>query len=414
MRRNVRVSSKNKSNIDNENNIDNEFNKSLEILENYKEDVKEKREERLNGYKIKYKYFIYIILIVILIISTYLFFEYSTIIGFNLTKKTDYKFMRINDIIYENNEYYNYNNEFLVYYDNTIRTYNNSAKKTWEYKLEKNFIPNIYIKDKYMVVSNNSTGNIYLFESKNEVTNKKIDGKVSNIFIDNNGNIAVEYSTSGYKKIVTVFDKYGKDKYSAYIDASSIVDISMQNNASKLIITQVVANSLTIGTKISIIDTNKNDKIEEILKLDNSYIFNNKIYNEDYIAVLNDRIDKYNLSNSDTKNLIKLDSNQTNFIALSDNYYTIIEMDNEKYKLINNKFDNTNISEYILESIPKYIKNTGLLNYIVNENNLIVVNKWGVQVANIKMDYSPKDIIVFDNEKSVALIYSDKIEIVRL
>jgi hypothetical protein len=414
MRRNLKVSSKNNSNVDNENNIDNEFNKSLEILENYKEDVKEIREERLNGYKVKYKYFIYVILSIIFLVLIYLFFEYSTIIGFNLSKKTEYKFVKINDIMYENNEYYNYNNEFLVYYDNTIRTYNNSAKKTWEYKLEKNFIPNIYIKDKYMVVSNNSTGNVYLFESKNEVTNKKIDGKISNIFIDNNGNIAVEYSTSGYKKIVTVFDKYGKDKYSAYIDASSIIDISMQNNASKLIITQVVANSLTIGTKISVIDINKNDKIEEIFKLDNSYIFNNKVYNEDYVAVLNDRIDKYNLSNLETKNLIKLNLNQTNFIALSDNYYTIIEMENEKYKLINNKFDNTNISEYILESIPKYIKNTGLLTYIVNENNLIVVNKWGVQVANIKIDYSPKDIIVFDNEKSVALIYSDKIEIVRL
>jgi len=68
-----------------------------------------------------------------------------------------------------------YNQELLVYSNNVVSTYNNYLQKTWSYELSENFTPSIYINDNYMVIANNSNGTIYMFDSKREIFNKKID-----------------------------------------------------------------------------------------------------------------------------------------------------------------------------------------------------------------------------------------------
>lgn len=105
------------------------------------------------------------------------------------------------DIVSTDSDIYeSYCSDLLIYNNQKITTYNSRGKKTWEYELSTKFTPNIYIQGKFMAVSNNSNGKIYLFEDKKEILNTKIDGEIDEIFIDESGNYVVEYSTSGYKK----------------------------------------------------------------------------------------------------------------------------------------------------------------------------------------------------------------------
>lgn len=397
------------------------LNKGISILNKYTEMKKEERTRRLSGNKDEVsnkskniKPIIFAFILIILFFLTYILLEYAPILGFNVFDNSNNENAVIENFSEEENIYKQYNNELLVYSNQVLTTYNSNGKKTWEYKISENFNPDLYINSNYMVLANKSNGNVYVFSGKQELTNKKIDGKIDDVFLDEKGNIAVEYSSSGYKKIITVFDKYGKNKYSAYISSDSILDIKLINNAQRLLLIQTDSSSLTIGTKISIIDSQKDGNIKEIFKLDNKLVYNTQIVNDEMIFVTNDRIQKYNLNTNISSEIHSLDSNQTNYITLSNNYFVSIETNKDKFNFITNKFDNANIANLELDVLPKYIKNSGLLSYIVSENSISVINKWGIKVRDIDIKLPPRDIVIFGNEKSVALIYSNRIEIVKL
>lgn len=397
------------------------LNTGINILNEYSSKKKEERKQRLNSIKednlvpkkSNLKSIILAVVVIILFFATYTLLEYAPIFGLNIYNNSS-KSVVIENLSEEESIYKQYNNELLVYSDEVLTTYDSNGKKTWEHKINENVTSDIYINGSYMVVANKSNGNVYVFSGKNELTNKKIEGDIDDVYLDDKGNVAVEYSSSGYKKIITVFDKYGKNKYSAYISSASILDIKLIENATKLLLVQTDSSSLTIGTKISIVDSNNDANIKEILKLENKLVYNSKIVNDDIILVTNDSMEKYNLNTGVVTEIHSLDSNQTNYIALSDSYFAAIETSKEKFNFITNKFDNTNISNVELDALPKYIKNSGLLTYVVSENSIAVVNKWGIKAKQIDIKLPPRDIVVFNKEKSVALIYSNRIEIVKL
>ena len=45
----------------------------------------------------------------------------------------------------------------------------------------------------------------------------------------------------------------------------------------------------------------------------------------------------------------------------------------------------------------------------IYQDKLKVVNKWGIVIKEIEITFPPKDIVVFNHEKTVALVYSNKI-----
>lgn len=415
----ISVNKKIITNLEQEN--DKNMSKGINILNKYKDKKNKERNARIGNIEeeiksnTNLKIMFIALIVIVLFFLVYMFFEYAPILGINIFNNSlPIQKNIIEKVSNEENIYMNYNEELLIYSNNKLECYNNNGNKTWEYDIKETFNPNIYINKGYMVVANKSNGNIYIFSGKNELTNKKIDGKIDDVYLDENGNIAVEYSNSGYKKIISVFDKYGKIKYTAYVNSSSIMDIKLIDGGKKLILLQTDSSSLTIGTKICMIDSSKDDSIIELCKFENKLIFDFRFINDDIILVTNDSIIKYNINTNVKSEVHSLDSNQTNYISLSTNYFVAIETNKNKYNFISNKFDNTSISKIELDVLPKYIKNSGFLTYIVSENKILVVNKWGVTVKTIVVNLPPKDIIIFNNEKAVALIYSNRVEIVKL
>lgn len=398
------------------------INDGINIVNKYKEKKDEERKKRIfnisNNNEDKQtsnkKPIILSFVVIILFFLTYTFVEYAPIFGFDVFNNNSSKDVTIENLSSDENIYRDYNNELLVYSNQVFDTYNSNGKKTWEYKLDDNITPDIYINGLYMVAVNKVNGNIYIFSNKNEIANKKIDGIIDDVFLDDKGNIAVEYSSSGYKKVITVIDKLGNDKYSAYVNSDAIVDLKVLDNGNKLILIQTDSTSLTVGTKISMINSAKDGSIQDLTKLSNTLVFNSKIVNDDLILITNNNIEKYNLTTGVVTEIHSLDTNQTNYIAMSNNYFAAIESNKDKFNFITDKFDNTNISNVNLNVLPKYIKNSGFLTYIVSENDISVINKWGITVKDVSIKLPPTDIIIFNNEKSAGLIYSNRIEIIKL
>lgn len=404
---------------------------SIELLNKHNEKVKEERMPRIGKtYKeakleniqddsrkeLSIKKLVISVLIILGIILGYLFFEYAPILGIRLPRYLDSE-INIDVVSTENDIYTVYNDELLMYSNHVISTYNKKGKKTWEHQLEASFNPNIYVHEKYMAISNNSNGIIYLFQGKNELLNMKVDGQIECIYMDSNGNLAVEYSTNSYKKIIGVYNKKGENIYNTYLEYTTIVDIKLLDNGNKLLITQANANSFKIGCTISILDGKSQDKgITEVLKLDNNFIYDIEQINNELILLLDNKIMIYNIDTNEQRELKEFDSSQVLFVSLLNKYYVTIEksLDNNTYNIIANDYNNIEISNTVIENSPKSVINSKYLNYCIYHNKIDVINKWGIEVLSKDVSIMPKDIVIFNDNKSAALVYTNKIEIINL
>ena len=404
----------NNSEINNE-----DLSKGIEIANKYNTRKKIERDKRIkkdiNKEERKIKPIIICLIWGIILILLFIFLYYAPLFGISINRSNGIDEDNKIDIVSTDSDIYeSYCSDLLIYSNQKITTYNSRGKKNWEYELSSKFTPNIYIKNQFMIVSNNSNGKIYLFENKKEILNTKIDGEIDEIFIDENGNYVVEYSTSGYKKVLGVYSKKGKNLYNAYLSSNPIVNIKMIDNAKQLVVIQTNTSTFKSGITVSLINSASEENINEIATFDNNFIYDLTIQNRNIIMLLDDKIVKCNIDTKDVANIYTFDSSQVMFIGLSSNYYSLISKelkDNQEnaYSLISNRLDNTNVSKNKITDSPKMFQNTSVLNYIIYQDSLQIINKWGVEVKNIKLDFPPKNIVIFNNGKTIALIYSNKI-----
>lgn len=404
----------NNSEINNE-----DLSKGIEIANKYNTRKKIERDKRIkkdiNKEERKIKPIIICLIWGIILILLFIFLYYAPLFGISINRSNGIDEDNKIDIVSTDSDIYeSYCSDLLIYSNQKITTYNSRGKKNWEYELSSKFTPNIYIKNQFMIVSNNSNGKIYLFENKKEILNTKIDGEIDEIFIDENGNYVVEYSTSGYKKVLGVYSKKGKNLYNAYLSSNPIVNIKMIDNAKQLVVIQTNTSTFKSGITVSLINSASEENINEIATFDNNFIYDLTIQNRNIIMLLDDKIVKCNIDTKDVANIYTFDSSQVMFIGLSSNYYSLISKelkDNQEnaYSLISNRLDNTNVSKNKITDSPKMFQNTSVLNYLIYQDSLQIINKWGVEVKNIKLDFPPKNIVIFNNGKTIALIYSNKI-----
>lgn len=386
--------------------------KSLQQVEEEMEIAEEKYRRR--------KPMVITLITLILIVGIYLFFTYGPIFGISLFKEQGVSSDRKIDVATREDDIYEmYNEQLLVYSNQKITTYDNNGHKSWEYTLEGTFTPKIYIQGKFMVVSNNATGKIYLFENKREILNKKIEGTIQNIYLDDKGNMAIEYSTTGYKKVLGVYTKSGKNLYNSYLPADTILRVELLDNAKQLLVLQADASSFKIGTKFMLIDgTKESDNMKDLAKLDNNFVYDLTIQGQNIIIVLDNKIIRLDKNTGNMTDIKKFDTAQMMFVGLSDHYYTyverVVEQGKDQYRIQNVMFDNTVISTIDIDNVPKLMQNSGVLNYFIYQDKLQVINKWGVEVKNISLDVPPKDIVVYHNEKCVGLVYTNKIYVVNM
>lgn len=417
----------------NDEQIQEQINKSIKIVNEYAKINDEARKKRMgktpNEYREEvqkedfkrnlYSKIIIISFVVFLIVGTILFINYSAVIGISINKNIDLSESNEIDIITASDDIYiNYKDEFLVYNNQKMSTYNKNGKATWEYTFSEKFTPTIYVKNKFIVASNNAMGMLYFFNNKKEVYNKKIDGEIENIFLDEKGNVAVEYSTNGYKKIVGVYDKIGNQLYNVYLSTSAIVGINLIDGASKMVVINANSSSYNVGLDVSIINVyDENATPKKIASIDNKFLYDYYIKNNELILLLNDSIVKVNLKDGKTDTIKSFDSNQILYVALNNNYYACVEKKTgNEIKYANENYTNSNklIGMADIDSAPKMFKNMSLVNFLVYQNKIELYNKWGIKIKNVSISYPPKDIIPFRDGKSFALVYTNKIYVVNI
>lgn len=425
--------------LDEVNNVDlsveDDIAKGVDIVNKNKEELERQRNSRINRFernangqmierpKIRYKISSSTILIIcaFIILIVWLLYNYGPIFGININNNANVPIdsNRIELVTKDSDIYGMYDEQLYVYSNNTITLYNNKCEVTWTYNFSESFSPNIYVEGKYMLVTNNSTGRIYLFESQNEILNKKIDGIIKNSFIDKYGNIAIEYANeSGYNNIISVYDKKGNNKYDTYLSQENIISLKMLDDARKLFFAEAISNSSNIGVRIRMIDISKNEgeQIKEIITLDNHFMYKFIVEGKNIYALLDDSIVQIDINSGSMNTLKEFDTTQMLFVALNSDYYTFLERDmsQDKYVIQNVNYSGQTVSSTYIDSVPKDMISSEYINYYIYQDYIHILNKWGVDLGIRQTNFTPKKSIIFNNNKSLALIYTNKIYIINL
>lgn len=425
--------------LDEVNNVDlsveDDIAKGVDIVNKNKEELERQRNSRINRFernangqmierpKIRYKISSSTILIIcaLMILIVWLLYNYGPIFGININNNANVPIdsNRIELVTKDSDIYGMYDEQLYVYSNNTITLYNNKCEVTWTYNFSESFSPNIYVEGKYMLVTNNSTGRIYLFESQNEILNKKIDGIIKNSFIDKYGNIAIEYANeSGYNNIISVYDKKGNNKYDTYLSQENIISLKMLDDAKKLFFAEAISNSSNIGVRIRMIDISKNEgeQIKEIITLDNHFMYKFIVEGKNIYALLDDSIVQIDINSGSMNTLKEFDTTQMLFVALNSDYYTFLERDisQDKYVIQNVNYSGQTVSSTYIDSVPKDMISSEYINYYIYQDYIHILNKWGVDLGIRQTNFTPKKSIIFNNNKSLALIYTNKIYIINL
>lgn len=417
-----------------ENSLERDISQSINIVNRNREELENQRKDRINKfertaggqlierpkhrYNVNFKVIVTICIIVITLV--WILYDFGPYYGIHIKPiDTDINSSKIELVSKESDVYGEYNNELFVYSNNCITTYNENSKVTWSYTFSESFTPSIYVSGRYLLVTNDSTGMTYLFEGHNEILNKKIDGKIKKAFLDKYGNIAIEYSAnSGYNNIISVFNKKGDNTYNIFLNQDTIIDLKLLDSAQRIVVCEAVTNSSTIGIKFKEIDISKdeNERIKDVISLDNQFVYNFMIQGRDIYALLDNKIVKININTGNTTELKKFDSTQLIFVALNDDYYTVVERDatQEAYNVQNIGYSGNIVSTSKLEALPKNMISTDIVNYYIYQDNVKILNKWGVDLGERKINFTPKKCVTFNNSKSLALIYTNKIYIINL
>ena len=407
----------------------------IDIVQRNREELKDERDKRINSkfernasgqmieapqvrYKISGK--VLAIIVIAIMVIAWLLYNVGPIFGIHIKPvSSNIEENKIEFVTKESDIYGEYNNELFVFSKNTITTYNDRCEVTWTHSFSDSFTPKIYVKGKYMLVTNNSTGTLYLFENSKEILNKKIDGTIKNVFLDKYGNMAIEYSAnSGYNNMVSVYNKKGENRYDTFLSQEGIIALEMLDNAEKVVFCEAVTNSSTVGVKFRVIDITKSEDemLKDIVTLDNSFVYNFFVDKKDIYALLNDKIVKININSGDIETIKEFNDTTLMYVSINKNYFTTLDrnIENNNYVLDNVGYSQDKVSQTTLELAPKSMIISGLVNYFIYQDHIQIYNKWGVDLGSREISFIPKKSIAFNHGKSLALIYTNKIYIVNL
>lgn len=394
------------------------LNEGIKILMQYKEVKKKKLKQRLKENKnSKNKGIInllVVILLIIIVVLVVIFIKFSPVLGINLYSR-DVNNSIIENIDYESSYIGEYNEEILVVTNNKINTFNINGEETWEYEINNIYNPNVYINGNYMIICDIQDSTVYIFNEKKEISSKKIEGTIIDIYLDEYGNYIVEHSTTSYNKKISLYNKNSQIKEEIYLENESIIDIKILNNAKELILLTTNISSLNIGTNISYINLeDKEASVSVIYTLEDEIIVSCVSLNNDLIIQTNNNVISFNLENKNITEIYNYSNQNTINIKLEWNYFALIAEDTNGYYVQNLNYEGIEISKNKVESLPKYIAVNKYIVALVSENYIEIQNKWGTILKKAEIDFLPREVVIFNNSTGIALIYGNTIEIIKL
>ena len=335
-------------------------------------------------------------------------------LGIVFNKEISSKDATVVNTLYSDDIVLGYKDCIIVFEKNTLSAYNVKGEKVWNKKLDDMYNPEICVGGSYIQITNNDTGYIYILDGQYEVGRIKLEGEILSAKINSNGTSIIEYSTSGLKTVIGIYNKKGKELYSLKLDNNTVSSYSLSDNSRYLAYAYADISGISLVTKIAVVDLNKltsdNYEYNNIISKNNELVY--KLYwdNNTLHALFNNSIISYKSTSDKLEEYSIANINATDIdIFDSKTAYITTDAATAKYVLNVDKYNGKNIGNVEIIDSPKYFTYQDSLIYMCSQKEINIYNKWGKRIKTYTSDTTITKPIIFDDGKCIAFKISNKI-----
>ncbi len=328
------------------------------------------------------------------------FFSDAEITSLNFKTGIDYRPKRCgNNILLINNE--------------GIKSLNRTGKE------EQNIVfastsPQVEIKDDYILLADINGKNIGLYKASKPVTKIKTERDIAFAALNEKGCIAAATDEPGYKGMITVYDKSGREIYRWHSGTGYIGGMDLSPRG-KLAVLQIMTDKEAVYTKVLEMDINSKDEAKVLAEIDGP-VFDIRCRGNSYITLVSDNA-AYNLKH-DGRFKSKIDFGGR--VPLGYN----IENENNMVFTFEGRLNNTVLESYsasgenkgVYESEGEIrdfdVKGENIVSASLNET--VITDSSGKVKKKLKTAHDVKNIKIFPSGDRLLVMGGTGAEIIKL
>lgn len=279
------------------------------------------RDIKIKDWSLKKKIIIItsIILVILISVITYFYMNNENVanyIDFHILNKelSDDDISVINLNTEKSNQVYVYSKYVAILNDKNLKLYNNYGEQVTEIAVDINTAV-FDSANKYLAIAEKKGNEVCLILDKTYLWSNKIEGEISEIYVNQNGYVAVITTDSTHKSILTLYNSSGKQLFKSYFSSTRIIDVSISSDNKYIAIGELDTSGTIIQSNIKIISVEnaQNDSDNAIIYTYNAdvnkLIISVKYQSNNNIACMYDNsIDI--ISNNNNTELVNLQQNK--------------------------------------------------------------------------------------------------------
>lgn len=283
--------------------------------------------------------------------------------------------------------------------------------------------PTFFSANRFLIIGEQKGQKLYLLEDKEIKWENKLEGNISQVYVNKNGYVAVIASETSYKSVVQIFDPDGNALFKKYLSSTMAIDVSISNDNKYLAIAEVDTSGTIIQSNVRVISIEKtktdpeNSEVNNYKSEQNKLIVSIKYQDKDNIICM--YTDTINIIENGQETVL-FENKDKKITAQSinlDNHFTTIQEEssgifsaNSVVNIVN--VDTKNTKNYTIETAVKEIYTKGDMIALNLGTEVEFINTSGWLVKRYVASQEVTNVTV--SNSIAGIIYRDKVEIISL
>ncbi len=310
--------------------------------------------------------------------------------------------------------------KILVIENDKVTAYTNSTASSYSESINIKDVVVDSNKD-YCVIGETQGSKLFLFNEKGKVWEFDVNGEIQEVAVNKNGYVACIYSKSGYRALIKVINNNGEEVITNYLASTYAVDADISNDNKYLTIAEINVDGINLESSLKIVDifNTKENEAKTVPMERNTLILDVEYDDKNELLVLEDsRIERID-SNYDKVLVKEYKAGEASHVTIgNENNAIIIEKEDTgifSTKYVVRIYDNDlEEKEYELDTSSKAIFAQGKTICIDVGNELLFLNTNGKLTKRCKIDGQVRDVKLYNNGSMSAIVFKDRVEIVKL
>ncbi|MBQ8298593.1 MAG: hypothetical protein IJX99_01780 [Clostridia bacterium] len=295
---------------------------------------------------------------------------------------------------------------------------------------EENFDLNVSLKNAvtsatgdYCIIGEKDGTKVYMINSNAKIWEMDIQGTILDVSVNKNGYSAIIYKQVGYKSLIKVVKPDGTELFTTYLASTYALDAEISNDNKILAVAEINTEGIKVGSIIELINMSDLEKKNSSkFALEDGTLVTNIEYNSKNKLLIQTDSGIQIVDNNELKMFVEDFDDGTKFVTIENESSPVVisKVENGLFetsyvlKIFDYKENDVSYEEYQIDDSPSIIASKDNKIAMLIEKELIIVNLNGKLLKKYDVSGNIKSIIIFNNGNSLAVVYRDKIEFMKI